>query len=116
MSFKKIATTAALAIALGAAIPTAPAFAINETNCGKDRLDFLRLEENHQLYHCYANKGRLDFASNWHGRVRGGMWVSEIHSGNNDIWWAADGTWHYLGRGQTQGFSNTVLLQAVEIL
>lgn len=113
LSFKKIATTATLTLALGAGIPTAPAFAISSVDCG-DHKDFLRITENYRTDRCWANAGDLDFSKRF---GRGGMWVSKISTGNNDIWWKADGTWHRLGRWHDLTFPTvgTVQVQAVQI-
>lgn len=112
-SFKRIATTAALTVALGVTISAAPAFAISKVDCG-NHTDFLRMTVNYKKDYCYANKGRVGFT----GRLGlGGIWVSKISTGNNDIWWLADGKWHWLSRNMVHDFPTvgTVKLQAVEI-
>ncbi|MEV5956781.1 beta/gamma crystallin domain-containing protein [Streptomyces sp. NPDC051987] len=107
MSFKKIATAAVMATAL-ATVVTSPASAMNPVNCG-DRTDFLRVTENFSADHCYANAGSVSYGN--------GIWVSKISSGNNDILWMADGSYHDLARWNviTWPSAGTVKLQLVAI-
>ncbi|RPE39148.1 beta/gamma crystallin [Streptomyces sp. Ag109_O5-1] len=108
LSFKKVAATAFLAAALTTVVTT-PASAMDKVDCG-NRTDFVRITENYNADHCFANAGSYDFR-------RESFWASKISTGNNDITWAADGNYYDLARWHviTWPTVGTVKLQTLVI-